>query len=101
MVKANGSTAVAPVSNDAAFDIATGEPYVVAVTVEGTCPILFHAWSNEAVAEKAASAKGSASKKSDNTESYIVRTPDGLVGLPGTYLKGAIAGPNGAAKFRQ
>lgn len=64
-------------------------------------PILFHRWSCEAVAEKASAAKGSAAKKTDNVESYVYRCDDGTIGIPGEYLKGAIAGPQGAAKYRQ
>ena len=47
------ATALKPVSNDAAEEIAIGEPYTVSVTVRGSAAILFHRWSNEAVAEKA------------------------------------------------
>ena len=46
-------------------------------------------------------AKNSKAKKSDNVESYVYRTQDGEIAIPGTYLKGTIAGPNGAAKFLQ
>jgi hypothetical protein len=88
-------------SNDAAPDITFETPYVVSVTVRGVCPILFHRWSNEAVAAKSAAAKNSKAKKTDNIESYVYRTTDGEIAIPGTYLKGSIAGPTGAAKFRQ
>lgn len=92
------ATAIKPVSNDAAEDIAAGEPYAVSVTIRGSAPILFHRWSNEAVAEKAAAAKGSKAKKSDNIESYIYRCDNGHLGLPGEYLRQSLIG---AAKFRQ
>lgn len=85
-------------TNDAADDIASGIPYVANVTIEGTAAILFHRWSNEAVAEKAAAAKNSRAKKSDNLESYVYRLPDGNIALPGDYLRGAIVN---AARFRQ
>lgn len=81
--------------------IALDEPYFVNVTVRGTAAILFHAWNNEAVAEKAAAAKNSTAKKTDNVESYVYRNDDDELCIPGTYLKGAIAGPNGAAKYLQ
>ena len=87
-----------PVSNDAAEDIATGQPYTVRVTIRGSSDILFHRWSNEAVAEKAAAAKGSKAKKSDNLESYVYRCDNGNLGLPGEYLRQAIIH---AAKYRQ
>lgn len=89
---------LANVSNDGADDIATGEPYSVTVTIVGTAPILFHRWSNEAVAEKAAAAKGSKAKKSDNIESYVYRDDKGKIAIPGEYLRQSIIA---AAKFRQ
>lgn len=92
------ATAIKPVSNDAAEDIAIGEPYSVSVTVRGSAAILFHRWSNEAVAEKAAAAKGSKAKKSDNLDSYVYRCDNGNLGLPGEYLRQSIIG---AARFRQ
>ena len=94
----NGATALEPVSADANHEIAFAEPYVVTVEIEGTAAVLFHRWSNEAVEEKAKAAKGSAAKKSDNLESYIWRTLDGNVGIPGEYLRMAVVG---AAKYRQ
>ncbi len=91
-------TAVDPVSNDGLPAIAVTMPYVAAFTLAGTSPMLFHRWSVEGIAEKAAAAKGSAAKKSDNLESYVWRTEDGEIGLPGEYVRqSAIM----AAKFRQ
>lgn len=78
--------------------IAHGEPYSVAVTVEGSADFLFHRWNNEAVEEKAKAAKNSKSKKTDNVESYVYRTETGELAIPGEYLRGAVIG---AAKFRQ
>lgn len=92
------ATALTPVSNDAADEIAIGEPYTVAVTIRGSAAILFHRWSNEAVAEKAAATKGSKAKKSDNLDSYVYRLDNGHLGLPGEYLRQSIIG---AARFRQ
>lgn len=95
-------TYVAPVSNDGAEDIALGAPFVANVRIQGTAAILFHAWSNEAVAEKAAAKKGSAAKKTDNVESYVYRDEDRNICLPGQYLVGSLTDPrNGAAKYRQ
>lgn len=93
-----GSVTLDPVSNDGSDDIAASEPYTVAVTIRGSSAILFHRWSNEAVASKAAAAKGSRAKKSDNLESYIYRHPNGNIGLPGEYVRQAVIH---AAKFRQ
>lgn len=98
MVKA---TQIAPVSNDGEFTINLSEPYRASVTIEGVVPILFHRWSIEAVEAKAKAAKGSNAKKTDNVESYIYRTEDGEIAIPGEYLRAAICSPSGAAKYRQ
>lgn len=95
-------TALADLSNDAASDISATEPYIAEIDVCGTAPILFHRWSNEAVAEKSAAAKGSKAKKEDNIESYVYRCVDKTIGIPGVYLVGSMTDPrNGAAKYRQ
>lgn len=91
-----------PASNDGADDIAFSEPYTVTVQVTGTATMLFHAWSNEAVAEKAAARKGSAAKKTDNVESYVYRNDKNHICIPGKYLIGTLINKqNGAAKFIQ
>lgn len=87
-----------PVTNDAAEDIGFSVPYIAHVTIEGTAALLFHRWSNEAVASKAAAAKNSKAKKTDNVESYVYRTDDGNLAMPGEYLRQAVLG---ASKFRQ
>lgn len=87
-----------PVSNDADDTIALGEPYTVRVTIRGSAAILFHRWSNESVAAKAAATKGSKAKKSDDINSYVYRCDNGNLGLPGEYLRQSIIG---AARFRQ
>lgn len=101
--KNNGDdvTAIGPVANSAAFIVAQAEPYMVTVEIEGTSALLFHRWQCEAVEAKAKAAKGSAAKKTDDVESYVWRGHDGTIGLPGEYLRGAICGPAGAAKYRQ
>lgn len=91
-------TALAPVSNDGKTVIESGEPYVAAVGITGTAPILFHRWSVEGVAEKARAAKGSRAKKEDDLETYIYRNTKGELCIPGEYLRMAIIN---AAKFRQ
>ena len=85
-------------TNAAAPDIELGVPYVIEFTIEGVSAILFHAWNNEAVAEKATAKKGSAAKKSDNVESYVYRDAKGDICLPGVYVHAAM---QYAAKFRQ
>jgi hypothetical protein len=95
-------THLEPVSNDGAVDIGVTAPFVATVRLQGTSALLFHAWSNEAVAEKAAAKKGSTAKKTDNVESYIYRDADGYICLPGQYVVGSLTDPrNGAAKYRQ
>lgn len=74
------------------------QPYAVAVTVEGSADFLFHRWNAEAVDEKAKSAKNSKAKKTDDIESYVYRSENGELAIPGEYLRGAIIH---AAKFRQ
>ena len=90
------------VSNSGAEIIDLDAPYRVNVTVTGDSALLFHRWQNEAVAAKAAAAKGSAAKKSDNVESYVWRNNEGTICLPGEYLRGSLIDPkNGAAKYLQ
>lgn len=73
-------------------------PYTVSVAIQGVCPILFHRWNVEAVETKAKAAKGSAAKKTDDLESYLYRDGNGMICLPGEYLRQAIIM---AAKFKQ
>lgn len=73
-------------------------PYRAMVKIEGTAPILFHAWNCEAVQGKADAKKGSAEKKTDNIESYLYRDDNGMICIPGEYLRGAIVN---AAKYMQ
>lgn len=90
------------VSNAGAATIASDAPYRVEVTITGDAPILFHRWQNEAVAAKAAAKKGSAARKCDDVESYVWRNEDGVICLPGEYVRGSLIDPkNGAAKYRQ
>ena len=78
-------------SNGADDDLELQIPYEVRVTIEGTASLLYHAYNNEAVAEKARAAKGSTAKKTDNVESYVHRTEDGKLGIPGMAFTAAIA----------
>ena len=89
------------VSNAGAGTLDLSRPYAVDITIRGTADMLFHRWQSDAVEAKAAAAKGSKAKKTDDVESYLWRDDAGRVCLPGEYLRGAIAGPNGAAKYRQ
>lgn len=85
-------------TNGAVETISHSEPYAVAVTVEGSADFLFHRWNAEAVDEKAKAAKNSKGKKTDDVESYVYRTKDGELAIPGEYIRGSIIN---AAKFRQ
>lgn len=87
-----------PVANEAEWAIILEQPFIVRAVLQGTAPFLFHRWSNESVAAKGAAAKGSKAKKEDDIESYVYRTPDGELAIPGEYFRMAIVG---AAKFRQ
>src|ERR1700752_5184436 len=78
--------------------ISLSEPYAAVITIEGSADLLFHRWNAEAVDEKAKAAKNSKAKKSDDVESYVYRTIDGELAIPGEYLRGSIIN---AAKFRQ
>ena len=89
------------VNNDGKVAIEMGIPYTVTVRIEGTSGMLMHRYSVESVEAKGAAAKGSKAKKTDDIESYVYRDENGIIGMPGVYLKGAIAGPQGSAKFRQ
>jgi hypothetical protein len=80
------------------LSVALFEPFIVTCEIEGACPILFHRWSVESVEEKAAAAKGSRAKKTDDVESYVYRNDDGMICVPGEYIRQSIIH---AAKFRQ
>lgn len=92
------STVLAQPTNGASAQVAYELPYVCEFTLEGVCPILFHRWNAEAVEEKAKAKKGSAAKKTDDIESYVYRTDDGDIAIPGFYVHGAVVN---AARFRQ
>lgn len=78
--------------------ISHSEPYAAVITIEGAADFLFHRWNAEAVDTKAAAAKNSKAKKTDDVESYVYRTLDGALAIPGEYFRGSIIN---AAKFRQ
>lgn len=78
------------VSNGAANLISTEVPYVADITLRGVARLLMHAWNVEAVEQKANAPKNSAAKKTDDLESYVYRTPEGYLGVPGSAFKAAI-----------
>lgn len=89
---------IEPVSNDAKEQIEFQNPYVASVSVEGTCPIIFHRWSIESVEEKSKAAKGSKAKKTDDLESYVYRDEGGYICIPTEYFRQAIIN---TARFKQ
>jgi hypothetical protein len=64
--------------------------YVAAIEITGTAPLLFHRYDDVAVEAKGKAAKNSAEKKSDNVESYVYRTSDKELGIPGTVFKASL-----------
>ncbi len=85
-------------SNDAKAAIESEIPFVVEVVAQGVADYLYHRWSVEAVEAKSRAKKGSVAKNTDNLESYVYRTADGQLAIPGAQLRGAMLV---AAKFRQ
>lgn len=94
VTKANGTATAldeAQVSSLAANDVLAYErPYELIVGITGDAPILFHAWNIEAVEEKANAKKGSTAKKTDDVQSYLYRTPEGYIGIPGVAFAASI-----------
>jgi hypothetical protein len=89
---------LAPVSNGAEASLALEMPFTARVTVQGTAAIIWHRWLVESVEAKASARKGSAAKKSDDLESYVWRNDDGIICLPGIYLRASLVE---AARYRQ
>jgi|SRR5215831_5523047 len=89
------------ISNAGAEIIAEEVPYRALIEVTGDCPILFCRWQCDSVAAKAAAAKGSTAKKTDDVESYVWRDENEQICLPGEYLRGSVVGKEGSAKYRQ
>src|SRR5436190_11110994 len=85
-------------TNGAASTIATEEPYIAEITIQGVADLLFHKWNVEAIQSKADAAKGSKAKKSDDIGTFVFRNDKSELCLPGRYLCAAIVK---AAKFRQ
>lgn len=98
-VASNGRrTALADATNDAAAQIQMTAPFITQVTIEGNSAIIFHRWSVEGIEEKAAAAKGSKAKKTDDVDSYVFKDASGYICIPGEYLRQSIIH---AAKYRQ
>lgn len=94
----NRITAIGPdVTNGGADTIEEQVSYRVEVVIRGSADLLLHRWNCESVEAKAKAPKGSAAKKTDDVESYVYRDENGMLCLPGEYLRQAIIG---ASKFR-
>src|SRR5262249_53848336 len=91
-------TDTGPNSNDGEAAALATAPYRITFTIRGVADLLFHRWSNEDVAAKAAAKRGSATKKTDNLEAYVWRDDDEMVCLPGVYMHKALIE---AGKFMQ
>lgn len=85
-------------SNDGESAVLATAPYQITFTIRGVADLLFHRWSNEDVAAKATAKRGSAVKKTDNLEAYVMRDDDGMVCLEARYVHAAIIQ---AGKFMQ
>lgn len=94
----NALTEISNFTNGAESVIDASQPYRVSFTLTGASDMLMHRWNNEAVDEKAKAKKGSTAKKTDDVESYVYRDDDGMICVPGEYVRQAIIF---AAKFRQ
>jgi hypothetical protein len=91
-------TELSSVSNDGAVSILTEIPFAVEAELTGSAPFLFHRWSVEGVAAKSAAKKNSKAKKEDDLESYVYRTEDGELAIPGEYFRMSVIF---AAKYKQ
>lgn len=67
-----------------------GQPYQVSIRLKGVAPLIMHRYSTESVEAKGAAAKGSATKKTDDIESYAYRDKDNYLGIPGLCFAAAI-----------
>jgi hypothetical protein len=79
-----------PLTNGGAWVLEGESPVKVRVSIVGTAPIIMHAWNIESIDEKANAPKGSKAKKTDDIESYVYRTEDGFLGVPGTNFHAAL-----------
>lgn len=77
--------------DNGANDTLTSEfPFMARALLRGTTDLLFHRWNTDEVAAKSAAMKSSVAKRTDNTESYLYRNQDGVICIPGEYVRRAI-----------
>lgn len=74
------------------------DPYLIEAEIVGDEDILFHRYDAQVVADKAAAAKGSKTKKEDNIDSYVYRDDKNRLVMPGENIKASICN---AAKSTQ
>lgn len=102
MVKAELVALHGDIGNGGEATILIEAPVIVQVSICGSAALLFHRWQTDSIEAKASAKKGSAAKKTDDIESYVWRNEDGIICLPGEYLRGTLINPqNGAAKYQQ
>src|SRR6266566_2606453 len=64
--------------------------YAAEIGLVGVAPILLHRYDDAAVERRAKAAKNSVMKKADDVDSYVYRTADGAIGMPGRNLKACL-----------
>ena len=90
------------ISDSGNFALLMERPYRVHFKITGDATILFHRWQTDSVEAKAAAPKGSIAKKTDDVESYVWEDENGLLCLPGEYVRCSLTDQkNGAAKYQQ
>jgi len=85
-----------PVEPNTVTESSTIKPYRAEVTIEGVRPMLFKRYDTQLVADKSALKKGSKGKKSDDLESSVYLSDEGLLAVPGLNFHSALIA---AAKF--
>lgn len=85
-------------TNGAAAVLAASEPFTIDCTLHGVADLISHRWNCEAVEAKKSAAKGSKGKTTDDVESYVYRNEEGLICIPGEYVRQSIIN---AGKYRQ
>lgn len=73
---------ISNLSNGAQKFIEMSQPYFARIEITGTAPMLMHCWNIESIEEKANAKKGSAVKKTDDVESYVLRNDKNQIVMP-------------------
>jgi hypothetical protein len=88
------------VSNGGQGGIEMSAPYRVLVQITGDTPMLFHRYQVDVVETSTAAARGSKAKTTEDPENYVWRNDEGIICLPGEYLRCSMSSNNGAAKYQ-